>query len=330
MATRFQRSVKDKNMVTQDAFSSAQIKALSELGPVMLDVVGTTLNEEDRRRIAHPLTGGVILFARNFESRKQLYALIQEIRSVRPEVIIAVDQEGGRVQRLATDDFTLLPAMRRLGEVWEIDASHAMRVATAMGYILAAELRAVDIDLSFTPALDIDYGHSQVIGNRAIHSDPLVVASVARSLTHGLALAGLANCGKHFPGHGFVEADSHHTIPIDSRTLPEIERDTQPYALLDMALSAVMPAHVIYSAVDEKPAGFSSLWLRDQLRGRLGFTGAIISDDLCMEGARVAGSVSQSAKIALQAGCDMVLVCNRPQETDQVLHTLAEMDTHRL
>ncbi len=292
-------------------------------GPVVLDVVGKQLNAEDERRIAHPLTGGVILFARNFESRAQLVALTRAIRSVRSDVLICIDHEGGRVQRAKTDGFTHLPAMAKLGELWDRDVLMATKAAIACGYVLAAELRACDIDLSFTPVLDLDFGRSGVIGDRAFHADPRVVTMLANHLTHGLLLAGMANCGKHFPGHGYVEADSHVAVPVDERTLDEIlAHDARPYDWMGAALASVMPAHVIYPKVDPNPAGFSRLWLQDILRAQLGFEGVIFSDDLSMEGASVAGTVTQAAQAALNAGCDMVLICNHPERADQLLNEL--------
>lgn len=288
-------------------------------GPVMLDVEGPILNEDDIRRICHPLTGGVILFARNFQNRAQLTALTKAIRAARDDVLIAVDHEGGRVQRFRDDGFTRLPAMRRLGELWDQDPMMACRTATATGYVLAAELRACGIDLSFTPVLDLDYGESGVIGDRAFHSDPRIVAKLAQSLNYGLALAGMANCGKHFPGHGFVREDSHYEVPVDNRSLEAIlGKDAMPYFWLGIGLSGVMPAHVIYPQVDPNPAGFSSKWLTI-LRQELGFDGVIFSDDLSMEGARVAGNIVDGAKAALAAGCDMVLICNSPDKADELL-----------
>lgn len=288
----------------------------------MLDVVGTTLTDDDVRRIQHPLTGGVILFARNYENRKQLVALAKAIHEARPGVIIAVDHEGGRVQRFKTDGFTRLPAMRRLGELWDRDVLGAIKAATDAGFILAAELRACGIDLSFTPVLDLDYGESGVIGDRAFHRDPRVVAVLAKSLNHGLMLAGMANCGKHFPGHGFVKADSHVDIPVDDRPLKEIlAEDAAPYGWLGLGLSGVMPAHVIYPKVDKNPAGFSKKWLAI-LRKDMGFEGVIFSDDLSMEGASVAGGVVDGANAALAAGCDMVLICNSPDKADELLNGL--------
>ena len=292
---------------------------MSQLGPVMLDVVGTTLDQADAARIRHRLTGGVILFARNYQDRAQLVALTSAIRAVRADVIIAVDHEGGRVQRFRTDGFTRLPAMGRLGQLWDSDVLQATRMATATGYVLAAELRACGIDLSFTPVLDLDYGESTVIGDRAFHRDPRVVTLLAKSLNHGLALAGMANCGKHFPGHGFVAADSHVAIPVDERELEQIlGADATPYDWLGMSLAAVMPAHVIYPKVDAQPAGFSRKWL-SMLRQRFAFQGVIFSDDLSMHGASVAGGAVDAARAALAAGCDVALICNSPDKADQIL-----------
>ncbi len=264
-------------------------------GPVMLDVVGKTLTDDDKRRLAHPMTGGVILFARHYESRAQLIALTDAIRAVRDDLLIAVDHEGGRVQRFRTDGFTVLPAMGKLGALWDRDVLHATKVTTAVGYILAAELRACGIDMSFTPVLDLNYGQSQVIGDRAFHRDPRVVTMLAKSLNHGLALAGMANCGKHFPGHGFAHADSHVAMPVDDRPLDEILRDdVAPYDWLGLSLASVIPAHVIYPQVDSKPAGFSRVWLQDILRSKLRFDGAIFSDDLSMEAARQGGTLTEA------------------------------------
>lgn len=301
------------------ANTHAEQAGRAALGPVMLDVVGTTLDEDDIRRIRHPLTGGVILFARNYQNRAQLTALTQAIHDARPGVLIAVDHEGGRVQRFKTDGFTRLPPMRLLGELWDRDVLGATKAATDIGYVLAAELRACGVDLSFTPVLDLDYGASGVIGDRAFHRDARVVTMLAKSLNHGLALAGMANCGKHFPGHGYVKADSHVAIPVDERPLEAIlNEDAAPYGWLGMSLSGVMPAHVIYPKVDEHPAGFSKKWL-GMLRKDIGFEGVIFSDDLSMEGASVAGGVVDGAHAALAAGCDMVLICNSPDKADQLL-----------
>jgi beta-N-acetylhexosaminidase len=293
--------------------------AVQPLGPVMLDVVGKALSDDDLRRLHHPLTGGVILFARNYESRAQVTALCAEIHRARPGILIAVDHEGGRVQRFRSDGFTRLPAMRSLGQLWDRDVLESCKAATALGYVLAAELRACGVDLSFTPVLDLDYGPSEVIGDRAFHRDPRVVTMLAKSINHGLLQAGMANCGKHFPGHGFVAADSHIAIPVDERDPKDIlKEDAAPYGWLGMSLTAVMPAHVIYPFFDSQSAGFSRKWL-SLLRDELGFEGVIFSDDLSMEGASVAGNVVQGAHAALKAGCDMVLVCNSPDKADQLL-----------
>ncbi|SNX28209.1 beta-N-acetylhexosaminidase [Polynucleobacter meluiroseus] len=307
-------------------------KAKMQPGPITLDVLGLELKAEDRRRISHPLTGGVILFGRNFANRKQLTKLTADIKKLRPDVLISIDHEGGRVQRCRSDDFTHLPAMRKLGELWEKknksthaaeSAAIAMAAATACGYILAAELRACGVDFSFTPVLDLDFGRSEVIGDRSFSRDPQLVFALAKSLNEGLRLAGMANCGKHFPGHGWAEADSHVAIPVDERSLKQIlNADAKPYEWLDLSLAAVMPAHVIYPKVDKHPAGFSKIWLHSILRQELGFEGVIFSDDLSMEGASVAGSVVKGAEMALDAGCDAVLICNRPDLADELLSQL--------
>ena len=280
--------------------------------PLLLDIAGTHLDANDRRRLQHPLTGGLVLFARNWIDRAQLTALTTEIKAIRPDLLICVDHEGGRVQRFRSDGFTHLPAMAVLGDLWMADAMAATNAATAAGYVLGAELRACGVDLSFTPVLDLAHGGSTVIGNRAFHRDARVVSLLAKSLMHGLLLAGMANCGKHFPGHGFVAADSHVAVPVDQRSLKTIlADDAKPYDWLSTSLASVMPAHVIYPKVDAAPAGFSARWLQQILRGELGFQGAIFSDDLSMAGAQVAGGVLAGALAALGAGCDLVLLCNQ-------------------
>ena len=294
------------------------------LGPVMLDVAGTTLTADDRARLRHPLTGGVILFSRNFESCAQLAQLTAEIHALRnPPLIIAVDHEGGRVQRFR-EGFTRIPPMRELGLVWDHDRRRAASLAHALGFVLAAELRVHGVDLSFTPVLDVDYGNSSVIGDRAFHSRPEAIAELATAVMHGLREGGMAAVGKHFPGHGHVRADSHHEVPVDDRPLADIENeDLIPFRrLIDAGLGGIMPAHVIYPAVDAAPAGFSGIWLKRILRDELGFDGVIFSDDLSMEGASVAGGVVDRGRAALSAGCDMVLVCNNPQSADELLHGL--------
>lgn len=290
-------------------------------GPVMLDVLGTTLTAEDERRLRHPLVGGVILFKRNYESPGQLAALTASIHALRtPPLLIAVDHEGGRVQRFR-DGFTRIPPMRELGKEWDAHPKRAKHLAQQAGFVMASELRACGVDFSFTPVLDVDYGTSSVIGDRAFHSEPEAIAELAHSLLLGLKQGGMPTVGKHFPGHGFVCADSHLDVPIDERSYTDIELcDLIPFRqLVNYGLTAVMPAHVIYPKVDSKPAGFSKVWLKDILRGQLGFEGCIFSDDLSMEGATVAGGIVQRAEAALNAGCDMVLVCNRPDSADELL-----------
>lgn len=294
--------------------------------PLIIDVAGFELTDADRQRLAHPLVGGIILFGRNWHSREQLTALCEQVKSVREDLLIAVDHEGGRVQRFRTDGFTHLPPMAAFGQLWlsapargEGEGGPAMRAtnaATAAGYVLGAELRACGVDLSFTPVLDLDYGESSVIGDRSFGRDPRMVAVLAQALMHGLRTSGMGNCGKHFPGHGFVKADSHLAIPVDRRSLKAIlADDAAPYGWLSASLDAVMPAHVIYPKVDSRPAGFSARWLQEVLRHRLGFTGAIFSDDLSMEAARhIDGrgvSFTEAALAALGAGGDMVLLCNQ-------------------
>lgn len=304
-------------------FSTNTTRALP--GPVMVDIEGFTLHDHERERLRHPLVGGVILFARNFSDRAQLTALCQQVHAARHEpLLIAVDHEGGRVQRFRTDGFTVLPAMRALGQLWDTDPQRALRAAADTGYVLATELRACGVDLSFTPVLDLDYGPSQVIGDRSFHSDPQVVTALARGLIQGLTIAGMAACGKHFPGHGAVAADSHHAIPIDKRKASQIvDADAAPYRWLgDLVLPSVMPAHVIYPNVDAQPAGFSKVWLQQILRDDMDYDGVIFSDDLTMEGASIAGDILARAQAALTAGCDMVLVCNRPDLADDLLARL--------
>lgn len=295
---------------------------MTQHAPLIIDVAGLSLTKTDRQRLKHPLVGGIILFARNWQDRAQLMQLCRDIKKVRRDLLICVDHEGGRVQRFKTDGFTHLPPMRALGEMWLRDgkagagAMQATNAATACGFVLGAELRACGVDFSFTPVLDLDFGESSVIGDRAFARDPRMVSLLAKSLMHGLHLSGMGNCGKHFPGHGFVKADSHTDIPVDKRSLKAIlADDAAPYGWLNTSLSSVMPAHVIYPKVDARPAGFSSRWLNDILRGQLGFGGAIFSDDLSMAGARLLDGAevtyTQAAVAALEAGCDMVLLCNQ-------------------
>jgi beta-N-acetylhexosaminidase len=289
------------------------------LGPVVIDVVGKTLSDDDRCRLLHPLTGGVILFTRNYESPEQLQQLTREIHALRePALIVSVDHEGGRVQRFR-QGFTVLPPMRTLGVAWERNRQQARHLAHEAGFVLAAELRAHGIDLSFTPVLDVDYGNSSVIGNRAFHSDPEAVSELAVALVQGLKEGGMGAVGKHFPGHGHVRADSHLELPVDDRSYADIElADLVPFMrLIRAGLPAVMPAHIVFRQIDStRPAGFSPVWLKRILREQLHFDGLVFSDDLSMEGARTFGGITERAHAALTAGCDMVLVCNDPEAVD--------------
>ncbi len=296
-------------------------------GPLFIDVAGLELQAHEARRLRDPMVGGVILFARNWQSRAQLVGLTSRIKAVRADLVIAVDHEGGRVQRFRSDGFTVLPPMAALGRLWMRDAMRAVQAAAAVGRVLGAELRACGIDLSFTPVVDLDWGRSAVIGDRAFHADPRVVGLLAQSLIGGLQAAGLAHCLKHFPGHGWAQADSHVALPVDRRGLDRIVcADAAPYGWLRHGTRAVMPAHVVYPKVDGLPAGFSERWLREVLREQLGFQGAIISDDLTMQGAReVAADDAQAALMALRAGCDLALVCNvSPLDAGARLDTLIE------
>jgi beta-N-acetylhexosaminidase len=299
------------------------------LGPVMGDVVGLELTDEDVRRLQHPLMGAVILFARNYKSPEQLKSLTAAIHAVRePALLIAVDHEGGRVQRFR-EGFTAIPPMRKLGELWDQDAKRATSAAAEVGYLFATELIAHGVDFTFAPVLDLDWGESGVIGNRAFHRNHRIVDVLARALMRGMREAGMANVGKHFPGHGFVKADSHHEIPIDERTFAEIEaEDMVPFAIAGGTgdMTGVMPAHVIYPKVDANPAGFSAKWLKEILREKIGFRGVIFSDDLSMEGASVAGGTVARAEAAFKAGCDMVLLCNDQARCDELLNGLVESD----
>ena len=290
-------------------------------GPVMLGVEGLALTDADRARLADPRTGGVILFARNFASSSQLRALTAEIRSLRPEIVIGVDHEGGRVQRFRGDEFSPIPPMRTLGAQWDDDPAAANEAAYEHGLTIARELRAHGVDFSFTPVLDLDYATSAVIGDRAFHADPVIVADLASALVRGLRAGGAAAVGKHFPGHGYCAADSHTDTPIDERPLDAIlATDVLPFAaLIQQGLAAIMPAHVVYPAVDHKPAGFSRRWIDEILRGRLRFDGLVFSDDLEMAAAHGAGDIVARADAALEAGCDVVLVCNDFAAMDELL-----------
>ena len=291
------------------------------LGPVVLDIEGLQVTASDKKRLLHPLTGGVILFKRNFSSYQQLTRLTAEIRALRnPSLLITVDHEGGRVQRFQ-QDFTHLPAMCELGKIWDEQPSRAKYLAQQVGYILAAELKASGIDLSFTPVLDINYGKSCVIGDRSFHRDPQAVADLAHYLMLGLKSAGMMAVGKHFPGHGYIQADTHLEITTDHRTYADIEMDDLvPFRqMINFELAGIMSAHITYPQVDKNPTSFSSKWLKDILRSELQFDGCIFSDDLSMQGASFYGDIVTRAEAALNAGCDMILVCNNPQSLDELL-----------
>lgn len=295
------------------------------LGPVMLDVQGLALDAEERELLTHPNVGGVILFSRNYESPAQLARLTAEIHALRqPELVIAVDQEGGRVQRFR-DGFTPLPAMHALGRQYDLDHDRALQLAESCGWMMAAELRAAGVDLSFAPVVDLDYGLSEVIGDRAFHRDPEAVARLAGRFAAGMRHAGMAAVAKHFPGHGGVVADSHHALPEDRRPYADLLDDMRPYEkLIAEGLGGVMTAHVVYPRLDRLPASFSSWWLSTELRIRLRFQGAVFSDDLSMAGAAVAGAPAERAARSLQAGCDVVLVCNDRSAAVSVVESLGD------
>ena len=294
------------------------------MGPLMIDVEGLTLTDEDVTRITHPMVGGIILFARNYKDAAQLKTLTDAIRKIRGhDFLIAVDHEGGRVQRFK-EGFTTIPPMRKLGEIWDKDSNKANHLAFLIGQTIATELRVFDIDFSFTPVLDIDYSESTVIRDRAFHGNIETIKALASSLLEGLKEGGMHGVGKHFPGHGYIKTDSHLSISEDKRALDEIEsKDMSIFiSLIKQGLNAVMPSHVLYSAVDEHPAGFSRFWLKSQLREKYHFQGAIFSDDMSMKGAILGGEMNNRLLKALDAGCDMVLLCNSPQLVDEVLSQL--------
>jgi beta-N-acetylhexosaminidase len=294
------------------------------LGPVMGDVAGLSLTADDKQRLMHPLMGGVILFARNYADPTQLRALCDEICALRsPHLTIVVDHEGGRVQRFV-DGFTRVPHMRMVGNRYADDAAAGLALARAVGVVIGTELVAHGLDFSFAPVLDLDWGESTVIGARSFGRDPRVVATVAGAMIQGLHDVGVASCAKHFPGHGFVRADSHLEIPRDARSFEAIGADDMlPFKLLADQYDSVMPAHIIFERFDTHPAGFSRKWLQDILRGECGFKGVIFSDDLTMEGASVAGGDTERGMAALGAGCDVVLLCNDQARCDKLLDGLA-------
>ncbi len=290
------------------------------LGPLMLDLAACALSERERAQLRDPLVGGVILFSRNYENPAQLAGLVAEIRALRPELLIAADTEGGRVQRFRRG-FLRLPAAARYGDLYRSDPAAALQVAYAGGWLLAAELRALDIDLAFAPVVDVDAGISGVIGDRAFARDAAAVSALSAAHVQGLRAAGMAATAKHFPGHGQVAPDSHQELPEDARRLSDIEAlDERPYrALIAGGLESVMVAHVLYPAVDQRPASVSARWIRQRLRADLGFTGVVFSDDLSMGGLAGLGDVHARFAAALQAGCDMIPVCNRPGDVAALL-----------
>jgi beta-N-acetylhexosaminidase len=294
----------------------------------MIDLEGIELNAQDRERLLQPACAGVILFTRNYQSPEQLRALCADIKSMRdPGLLIAVDHEGGRVQRFR-EGFSVIPAMRTIGALWDQDRHRANLVAHDAGRVIATELGACGIDFSFAPVLDVDHGCSSVIGDRAFHASTEAVIELAQAFVSGLNQCGMIAVGKHFPGHGAVAADTHHDVAVDHRELADIERDDLPpfIALCQGALAGVMPAHVVYEKVDAQPAGFSRFWLRDVLRDRIGFKGVVFSDDLSMRAACVAGDAAARAGAAFAAGCDVALVCNAPDDADAVLHAMRRAD----
>jgi len=296
------------------------------LGPIMLDLDSIEMDPEEREILQNPLVGGVILFSRNFSSVEQVSQLIKDIHALRePRLLVAVDHEGGRVQRFR-DGFTSLPAVAHFGEIYQQNPKRAHFLSETAGWLMAIELRAIGVDFSFAPVLDIDYGVSTVIGDRAFHQDKNIIVELAHAYSKGMQTAGMAATGKHFPGHGAVSADSHIDMPVDNREYNEIyAKDILPFKrMIHHGIAAIMPAHVVYPKVDSLPAGFSKIWLKDILRQRLGFQGVIFSDDLDMKGASVAGeNYVDRAETALSAGCDMALVCNNRTGAINVLDNLS-------
>jgi beta-N-acetylhexosaminidase len=293
------------------------------LGPLMVDIAGKELTAEDREVLAHPLVGSVILFTRNYADPEQLAALVAAIRAVRsPPLLVAVDHEGGRVQRFR-QGFSVLPPMRRVGQEYDLDARQGLAMAKALNWLMAAELRAVGIDFSFAPCVDLDYGVSGIIGDRAFHSDAEAVAKLALAAVQGMREAGMAATAKHFPGHGAVVADSHLALPVDRRELADLTADLKPYhRLIPNELAGVMMAHVLFPAIDSVPASFSRRWVTQILRGELGFRGVVFADDLTMEGASAVGGIVERAEAALEAGCDVLPVCNRRESVLALLDRL--------
>lgn len=298
------------------------------MGPIIFDIAGLTLTAEDQELIRHPLIGGIIFFSRNYESPAQMLDLVRSIRAIRSEFLLCVDQEGGRVQRFKKG-MSDLPSLRALGKkADENKLLEAERLSYRLGCLMALEMRALGLDLSFAPVLDLDRGISTVIGDRAFHHDPAIVTTLAIAYMKGMQAAGMQAVGKHFPGHGAVALDSHHALPTDERALRLIEEDLRPFrSLIQQGMAGVMPAHIIFSTVDNVPVGFSKRWLQTILREQCGFQGAIVSDDLSMEGAAIIGDYPERARVALEAGCDFLLICNRREEVKNVLENLKFKDS---
>tara|TARA_B100000768_G_C11255321_1_gene366109 strand:+ start:479 stop:1483 length:1005 start_codon:yes stop_codon:yes gene_type:complete len=290
----------------------------------MIDIEGLELIDADIKRIKHPLVGGIILFTRNFKNKVQLKKLIISIRKLKKNLLIAVDHEGGRVQRFK-DEFTNIPKMNNIGLIYQEDKHQANIIAKLTGWVIANELAEIDIDFSFTPVLDVDYGNSSIIGDRAFHQNVQVISELASSLVEGLNFGGMQSVGKHFPGHGFIKADTHLETATDNRSLETIQNNDMLTfeRLIKNGIRAIMPSHVVYSSCDQDSAGLSYFWLQDQLRKRLKFEGAILSDDMSMRAAQDSeGNISLRVKRAFIAGCDMVLFCNSPKEVDELLGDL--------
>lgn len=294
------------------------------LGPVMLDIEGLALSPADRDLLREPAVGGVILFARNFESVDQVTELVAEIRALRsPPLIIAVDHEGGRVQRFRAG-FTAMPPMRHIGREYDRDRESGLKIARQAGWLIAAELRATGIDLSFGPCVDLDWGISEIIGNRSFHRKPDTVSDLAAAFARGLRSAGMAAVAKHFPGHGAVVADSHLRLPVDRRDYGLILDDMRPYERMISTgvVAGVMLAHIVYREIDAMPAGFSEYWIQRELRKRLGFGGAVFCDDLTMKATSSYGRMPERARLSLDAGCDMILVCNDRDAAHEAVDSL--------
>ena len=294
------------------------------LGPLMVGIKGLVLDETETELLNHPAVGGVILFTRNFHSLEQLQALVSSIHAIRqPHLLVAVDHEGGRVQRFK-EEFTVLPAIRELGKRFDLDSEQALQDAEHWAWLMAAELRAVDIDMSFAPVLDIDREISQVIGDRAFHSDKDIISRLAFRYMRGMQQAGMASTAKHFPGHGGVSPDTHTECAVDERSYDVIaEIDLRPFLhMIESGLPAIMMSHIIYKQIDSWPASLSAIWIKQILRQRLGFQGVVFSDDLCMEGCGIAGNMLERTRAALDAGNDMVLICNDFEAIETVVSNL--------